>query len=580
MVSHFERSNEFAIDLETTGLNPIDSSILLCQIGFRDKIYVIDAQEVGLTPLLPFLRSNKWLKIVQNAKFETKFLEYTFRTPMNNIYDTFSAEKIIEPDGFSASLETLALKYAGVTLEKEIRKSFYNRGKGGKLTKKQLDYAAKDVEVLFPIMDAQRKKLEEQNQLKVAQLEFDLSRVVAHMELVGVPVDIAKWKNTIESYRSEHEESRIRMNALIFDSGKKDEQMGMFVRDGINLNSVPQMKSAFAALGIDLESTAERAIAQVKHPLAVELLKYRGLQKVMSSYGSSFLDSVHPFTGRIHPDFIQIGAETGRFACRAPNMQQLPKRFRECIGNVAEYTLVGADYSQIELRIIAELSGDERLRGAFASGQDVHRMTASVMFSTPLTEVTDDQRYIAKTINFGLAYGMGGRKLMDTINQNTKGKKLTVKDSYILLDKHKKTYPKVISWLRDAGDRAYREGVSQTMYGRKRFYQRPDRSTMTDEEFDNQVAAIKRRGGNTPIQGTSADITKLAMIEVYNDLMDYNYKADLILQVHDELVVLAHKRQAEDVKRIVEESMVRAAKTLLINTPVKVDTHVSDIWQK
>lgn len=579
MVSYFERSDTFALDLETTGLNPIDSSILLCQIGFPDKIYVIDG-DVSLNPILPFFSSHKWTKIVQNAKFESKFIEYIYKTSLNRVYDTFSAEKIIEPDAFSASLETLALKYCGIVLEKETRKSFYMRGKGGGITKKQLDYAAKDVEVLFPIMEAQMKKLEEQNQMQVAQLEFDLSRVVAHMELVGIPVDTAKWRETLEQYRVEHEESRVRMNGLIFDSGKKDEQMGMFVRDGINLNSVPQMKSAFAALGINLESTAERTIAQIKHPLAVELLKYRELQKVMSSYGKSFLDAIHPFTGRIHPDFVQIGAETGRFACREPNMQQVPKRFRECIGNVPNYTLVGADYSQIELRIIAELSGDDRLRSAFQSNQDVHRMTASVMFGTPLDNVSDDQRFIAKTINFGLAYGMGGRKLMDTINANTKGKKLTIKDAYILLDKHKKTYPKVISWLRETGERAYRESVSQTIFGRKRFYRRPDRSALSNEDFDDQVAAIKRRGGNTPIQGTSADITKLAMINVYKDLLDYQYNGDLILQVHDELVILAHKRQAESVKELVEKSMVDAAKVLLLNTPVKVDVHVSDIWKK
>lgn len=543
---------------------------------------MINVARVSLDPLLPFLASWKWKTIIQNAKFESKFIEHFYKTTIANGFDTFLAEQVINPDSRSNSLEALAQRYANVNLDKKIRQSFYMNQNLGDFSEEQIKYAAQDVEVLFPIMEAQQAKITENNLQAIADLEFQLAPVVAHMELVGVPVDVSKWKAKLQEQREQHEASRIRMNELLFDDGKMDEQMGLFVRDAINLNSPLKLMTAFAKLGIDIEKTDERTIAAINHPAARELLNYRGLQKVMSSYGGSFLDKIHPFTGRIHADFQQMGTETGRFSCKDPNLQQMPEAFRECISD-PNYAIVGADYSQIELRILAELSHDENLIRAFTSGDDVHKATAALMFGVKLEAVNKEQRYLAKTINFGISYGMGLFKLMDTINQElAKNGRPTMSKGQVssILSKYRKTYSGVREWLTAAGEGALRHGFSTTMYGRKRFYNRPDRGGMTDEDWDNQTSAIKRKGANSPIQGTNADITKLAMLNLHNDLKDFGYMADLIIQVHDEVVVLAHKRQAETVKSLVEDSMMKSAQVLLKNVPIKVDAYISDIWKK
>lgn len=578
VVACFASYNEFSFDLETTGLSPIDSRMLLAQIAFRDKAYVINAG-IDLIPLMPFFSDHKWLKIIQNAKFDTKFLLHYYKTKTNNIFDTQIAEQLIlsEPGYGSANLKALALKYLGITLNKDIRESFIDMKPNQMFTDEQLEYASQDAEVLFGIMDAQKIKLKEYGLEKVAALEFELAPVVAAMELTGMPVDLDKWSKIIEVYRIKHEESRLRMHAELFDSGMIDEQLGLFSRDSINLNSPKQLLSAFNKLGIDMEKTDERTLSLINHPAVKELLVYRNLQKIMSSYGASFLDKIHPFTGRIHAQYQQMGTATGRFACKEPNLQQMPDEFRQCVSEVG-YKMVIADYANIELRILAELSGDEALTNAFLSGEDPHTSTASLMFNIPLDTVTKEQRFQAKTINFAISYGMGTNKLMDTLNKGKVGKEiLSFQKANSLMKRYKETYVTAIKWLQDAGNLAYRQSYSTTMLGRRRWYQRPDNS---QPDWEGQVASIKRKGANSVLQGTNADITKLAMLNLYHDLRTYNMKGEIILQVHDEIGVLAHKSHAESVKLLVVESMENSAKELLKKVPVKIDAYVSDIWQK
>ena len=369
---------------------------------------------------------------------------------------------------------------------------------------------------------------------------------------------------------------------ILYGSGKIDEQIGLFERGGINISSPKQMKEAFNKLGIDVDNTNEREIALIDHPAAVELLNYRGLDKILTSYGGSFLDKIHPFTGRIHADFKQLGTETGRFSCREPNLQQMPEEFRECV-LLDDWVIVGADYSQIELRILAELSGDKNFIEAFTSGEDLHKSTAALMFGIPLDSVTKEQRFMAKSINFGIAYGMGPGKLMDTINSEahrTGGKMHTFPEVIVMFERYKHTYKQVNNWLQQAANKAFMTLESETMYGRKRFYNRPDQNTLEPKEYDRQVGAIKRRGSNSPIQGTNADITKLAMLNVHNNLEEGGYRAKIIIQVHDEIVVLAHKRQAEQVKEVVLSSMIESAEKILKKVPVRADAYINSFWRK
>lgn len=579
MVPEFSKYDTFAFDIETTGLNPIDSRIQLVQIAFPDKAYVIHGG-VDMTPILPFFIDGKWTKIIQNAKFDTKFFLNKFGIKTSGIFDTFIAEKLLYPDRFEGfSLKALAKKYLDIDLDKSIRESFYN-AKSPEIwafTDEQLRYASKDAEVLFGIMEQQKIKLEENNLMGVAVLEFELAPVVGAMENTGVPIDVKKWERSLGVYREKHEVSRLKMHEHLFDSGDNVEQLGMFVRDSINLNSPKQLQKAFTKIGVDMEKTDERTLSLINHPAAKELLEYRKFQKIMTSYGKSFIDKIHPFTGRIHADFQQMGTGTGRFACKEPNLQQVPDEFRQCV-SLKDYKLVVADYANIELRILAELSGDDKLRYAFESGEDPHKSTASLMFNIPIESVTKDQRFIAKTINFGICYGMGPTKLMDMLNKGKASNELlSFRKVAGMMSRYKDTYKKATDWLLEAGNLAYRRGYSETMLGRKRWYDRPDN---TQPDWEGQVASIKRKGANSPIQGTNADITKLAMLNLYHDLRTYNYKGDIILQVHDEIGVLAHNSQAEAVKSLVIESMENSAKELLKTVSVKVDAYIDDVWKK
>jgi DNA polymerase I-like protein with 3'-5' exonuclease and polymerase domains len=595
VVSALNGTDVFSFDLETTGLSPLDSRILLLQVGTREQQFIIRAS-ADIEPLLPFLNSTKWLKIIHNAKFEQKFMQFYHKTHIRAVFDTMLAEQVIASEKYARSLAYVVKKYTGREIDKTMQTSFIKMRPMEAFTDKQLAYAATDVEVLFPVYEAQKEELKASDQAYIASIEFDCAGVVAAMELEGIPVDTAKWRHKIGEYRVRERDTRDRLFSLLLDDSTLPEQQGLFERTGVVpsakkekkvvtvIDSPAQVGAAFVAIGIKLPRndkghymTDERTLEKIDHPAAQELLEYRGITKVLDSYGESLLDKIHPFTGRLHPDFNQIGAETGRFSCREPNVQQIPEEFREFVGGVQDYKIVGADYSQMELRIIAELSQDPALLKAFSLGGDPHTSTAAVMFGIPPESVTKDQRHIAKTINFGLSYGMGANKLMDTLNANRE-KKLTIHEVHKINNKYRETYKGVIDWFYQAGEMAYRQGYSVTLGGRKRYFERP--SGVGEADFSNQVAAIKRQGGNSPIQGTNADITKIALANLYFELNQYGYRAAIINTVHDEIMLLAHKRHAEAVKEIVGDSMLRSAQELIKSVPVKVDSYISDWWAK
>jgi DNA polymerase-1 len=553
--------------------------MLLWQIAFPDHSYVIDASKAPLDQLVPYFADPDWKKIIQNAKFDTKFLLFFNKVRTRNIFDTKIAESLILSDNKwqSTSLKTLAKKYLNIELDKDVRESFINMNPIGAFSSEQVSYAAKDAEILFEIMEAQQEELTRFNLDRIAAIEFELAPIVGDMELVGVPVDVKAWHKNLDNTREKYEQARLRMHEELFDKGGLDEQIGMFERDGINLRSPKQVKEAFHKLGVDVDKTDERTLSLIDHPAAKAMLECREFTKVLDSYGGTFLDRIHPFTGRIHADFQQMGTQTGRFACKNPNLQQMPVEFRECI-TLKDHKIVGADYANIELRILAELSGDENLTKAFEQGDDPHKSTASLMFNVPLDTVSKEQRFIAKTINFGIAYGMGVNKLMDTLNKDKPVKeKLSNRKVTDLMKRYKDTYGKAIQWLYSAGNTAYRQGYSETMMGRRRWFERPEPN---NPDWEQQIAGIKRQGANAPIQGSNADITKLAMLNLYEDLKKYNFKADIILQVHDEITVLAHKSQAEAASEVIKESMTKAAQQVIKSVPVKVDVYVADAWKK
>jgi DNA polymerase I-like protein with 3'-5' exonuclease and polymerase domains len=591
VISNFARFDTFAFDLETTGLSPLDSRILLAQVGFPDEeAYVIDASKVSLEPLLPYLKSRQWKKIFFNGKFDEQFIIKNYDTPILNVWDCYISKRVIAPeDKWGNSFAELAELELGVKLDKSIRESFFGK-KSSEYTEEQIRYAAEDVVHLFALQQLHAEKLHQSQSLHVAQLEFDTITVVSNMELEGVPINIDMWRETLGEYAVEHEAARRNMLSIFMGVSDFDQQLGFFGNapeqpagvKPLNINSPDQLKKAFARLGINVKNTKEQTIATIKHPAAEALLEYRGLEKIMTSYGENLLAKIHPFTGRLHADWKQVGTETGRFSCANPNLQQVPEKFREAIGHEKDYVLVGADFSQMELRILAEESRDPILVDAFTTGKDVHSVTASTMFNIPIDAVSKEQRFAAKTLNFGITYGMKVRKFKDMMNaeNNKDGRpQINMRTAGAIIEKYRDTYQVAGKYLNDVGLQALRSGRTQTRFGRKRFFT-PVSTKLDPDAFKGQIEAIKRQGANMPIQGTNADITKMAMIDIHEQLRDYGYRGNIILQVHDEIVVLAHKTQAEAIKPIVVEAMESAGQRLLPTIPVEVEAYVSEYWKK
>jgi DNA polymerase I len=395
---------------------------------------------------------------------------------------------------------------------------------------------------------------------------------VGDMELAGVQIDEARWRKIIEDVTVQRDKAADELCEILQPATM---QTTMFGVPSINLNSNIQLIETFAKLGVDLPDTMEATLVRFNHPAVTKLLEYRGLEKTLSAFGESVLSLINPKTKRIHPDFNQYGADTGRFSCTRPNVQQIPATsdFRKCFIAAPGYKLVTCDYSQAELRILAELSGDPAFVDAFKSGADLHTLTASQMFGVPIAQVEKPQRNAAKAINFGLAYGMGPGGLAPRLS-------VSLDEAKELISRYFKAYPGVQKWLDKAAKDAVRVGYSATSLGRKRFYNLPDESLkrVSEDDYRKQIAAIERQGKNTPIQGSNADMTKLALIYLRDALKGWD--ARTVNTVHDEIVVEARVDQAEEVKHIVEREMVRAGNAILNNVPIVAEAALADYWSK
>ena len=366
-----------AVDTEADKLDPYLANLILIQIGTPERAYIFDAQKIkDFSPLKRLFESKKPLKILQNAKFDYKMLKVQTGLELVNIYDTFLAERILtcgESRGVS-SLLALGQKYLHLELDKDWESyDWEGVARSGNITERHLKYAALDVLVLFPIFKKQFQQLKSDNLLEVAKLEFACCPVVAEMEIHGSYIDQEKWRRNIRELEQKRDKVRKRIqNELrpLYETTQTD-LFGNHV-DVVNLNSPVQILAAFEKVGIDIPSTGEAVLKKVNHPLAKMLLEYRSYEKLITAFGANLLEHIHPKTGRLHPDYMQIGADTGRFSCSKPNLQQIPKEseFRGCFVAPRGRRLVTADYSQIELRILAEMSGDPALIKAFESGKE------------------------------------------------------------------------------------------------------------------------------------------------------------------------------------------------------------------
>ncbi len=571
------------LDIESTGLDPYTSHLLLVQIGDANKSYIFDARILdlkNLPKLKEICENTKVIKLMQNGKFDYGFLAHQLDIRVNNIFDTLLAESLLGAGmrGKSASLKELCMTYLQVDLDKTIRKSF--AGYTGKITEEQLRYSALDTLLLFPIFEQQTERLKKENLVNIAKLEFSVTRVVAEMELNGIHIDVPKWRGIINNLSVK----RDKYMTDFYNEIRPYYQTSQFdlfgnATEPININSQVQLMDLFNnKLKLNIPSTGDPILETLDHPVAKILRDYRGYEKLISAFGESLLQKVNPVSGRIHPDFQQLGTATGRFSCRNPNLQQIPQKsaevpFRECFTPAEGYMLVVTDYSAMEMRILADLSGDEMLVKAIKEGYDLHSHTASLMFNL---EYTNDfkkkypqQRQDAKAINFGLVYGMGAGGLARQIGK-------TPEEAKELMERYFKNYPKIKRWLDTAGAEAVKNGWSSTPAGRKRWYHPLD---PMDPDYKKNKAKIEREAKNHPIQGTNADITKYAMVFLQERLKKDKVDGSVILTVHDEVVCEVREDQAEDWAKIQQAEMIRAAELIIKKVPIASEPFVGKVWE-
>jgi DNA polymerase-1 len=584
LIKELENEKVVSLDTETTGFDPHTCKLLLFQISVPDKSYIIDARALDISTLpeiKDLLEDQTKIKILQNAKFDYKFIKKHTGFELYNIYDTLLAEGVLTA-GLSAkmaSLKDLTKNYLGLDMDKNIRKSFVGL-KDINFSEDQLKYAAIDTFVLFPIFDSQIPKLRQQGVIETAKTEFAVTKVVGEMELKGVYINKSKWEDIIVNLRKRRDQIMDEFYGGIsgFYSFNNIDLFGNNAPP-ININSQPQLLDLFnKKLNLNIPSTADGVLELVNHPLVKTLREYRKYEKLISAFGESLLEKINKQTKRIHPDFNQMGAATGRFSCNNPNLQQIPRDtpeapFRACFNPESGYKFVISDYSSMEMRILADLSGDQKFIDAIRNGYDLHSYTAALMFGLEYSEdfkkKHGDLRQAAKAINFGLMYGMGPGRLAAQIN-------VTPEQGKEYMEKYFASYPSVRDFLSKVASEAVKKGYSATPGGRKRWYKMPDKS---DPDYKKQIGSIERQAKNHPIQGTNADAMKHALVSLYERIKKDRVDASILLTVHDEIVTEARDDQAEDFKYVLSEEMIKAAEVFVKKVPIASDPFVGDVWE-
>jgi DNA polymerase I len=556
-----QNAQAIGVDIETTALSPRDGGVRLLQLATPEETFVIDAFEVSDLSLLTEALEGGPVKVGHNLKFDYQFLHAMYGISLSPLFDTMLAAQVLDGGNYAASysLEAVAERYLDESLDKSQQRSDWS----GELSAAQLEYAARDAAILLPLREHLAEALEAEELGLVSKIEFAAVASIAEMELAGIKLDLQRWKELEKVVRERRDRAALELESHF------PEPEGVLPLEGLgprlNLNSPQQITDAFRSLGIELPDTKVWTLLKVEHPAAEALLRYRELQKKLGTYLETYPKFIHERTGRIHANFLQCRVPTGRLACAAPNIQQIPHEdeFRRCFVAEDGNTLVIADYSQIELRILAEVSEDPAFVGAFQRGVDLHRLTAATMYNVSMDEVTKAQRTAAKRINFGLMYGRGARSLSAQLGTDEeRGRQL--------IDEYFANYPKVQRFLQRTANRATRDRTLRTLAGRVRKF--------GNDPVADDRGAMRREAMNYPIQGASADIAKLALSYIHRELDGTD--ARLINSIHDEFVVECAEELAPEVSERTRQAMIRAGEKLLKKVPVEVEVEVSREWKK
>ena len=607
VVNYCKTKEILGVDTETEGFDFTCKKMIMFQIGDANNQYIIDTRFVSIEPLRNILEDKNIIKIFHNAKFDYKFIKKWSDITCEGIYDTFLAELVIScGKGLGYALKDLCKRYLNVELNKEVRNQFIGLS-GQPYRDDQIIYGAKDVEYLCKIKELQQPTIKKYKLENVVKLENQAVLAFADIEYNGLDLDIEKWKSleSINTDKANHLESELdlmikqdmRLQKFVADYIQTD----MFtpvkeIRDiNIKWTSPVQVLKVFKTLVPELDNVNGKAMYKhrFKIPLIDKYIKYKEAMKLCTSYGDAFFKNLSS-DNKIHTNFHQI-LDTGRVSSSKPNMQQIPadNTFRNCFIAPDEWSFVSADYSSQELNVIAFGSKDPVWLEALEEGQDLHSTCAELVYGNEwLTSGEDNCAYIknkekctcpshkklrtnVKTINFGLAYGMGPNKLANTLN-------ISVDRAKELIEKYFKAFPSIKGFLDKLGNFGKKYGYIKTFppYNRKRWF-----TTWYPRIWDNkssmfELGSIERASKNTPIQGASADMTKHALVLMREHIKTENAPVKIVMTVHDQIDTICQNEYLPIWTHNMKTIMEVAALEIVTNGLLKAEVTVSDCWEK
>ncbi|MBT8268201.1 MAG: DNA polymerase I, partial [Bacteroidia bacterium] len=572
------KQTSVCFDTETTGLDPIVAELVgiafswLPHKGFYLPIPAErkEADKV-LERLRPFFENEAIEKVGQNLKYDIKVLDKYNLAVKGPLFDTMLAHYLINPD-MRHNMDVLSeayLNYNPIKIETLIGKKGKNQLSMREVAIDRItEYAVEDADITYQLKDHFEKELADANTRKLFdEIEIPLLRVLADMELEGINLD----KDFLNSLSTQLDEDIKTLEKKIYDQAGEEfniaspKQLGVILFEKMKLVDKPKKTKT------GQYSTAEDVLRDLakNHEIIQCILDFRGLSKLKSTYVDALPNQVLEQTGHVHTDYMQTVAATGRLSSNNPNLQNIPIRTergrqvrKAFIPRNDEFTLLAADYSQIELRIIAALSKEENMIEAFKNGEDIHASTAAKVFGVPLAEVSREQRANAKTVNFGIIYGVSAFGLSNQTD-------LSRSEARELIETYYTTYPKLKEYMNNQVAFARENGYVQTVLGRRRY--------LKDINSRNGVVrgGAERNAVNAPIQGSAADIIKIAMIQIHKKLNEGSFKTKMLLQVHDELVFDAYKAELEKVQAMIKSEMESAYE---LAVPLVVDMDTGSNW--
>lgn len=549
--------NMISGDKVTVVLDFDGDNISSAAVGAGNNAVVLNEQD----DIKELLEDDSIAKVMFDVK--EAIVKLNCRIDIKNIADdTAIAAYLVDPAKNEYTIEKLASEYFGTVIEKPEVKQLSLLDD---VETDRSEYLAKCAVALGVLNERIGDKIKENGQEKLYQeVELPLVTVLAHLEINGFLVDDHQLKEFADKLG---EKIDALTNEIYMLAGEEfninsPKQLGVILFEKLELKPVKKTKTGYATNADVLEKLRD------KHPIVNFIMEYRQLAKLKSTYCDGLRAVVNPNTHRIHSVFTQTVTVTGRLSSTEPNLQNIPTRtelgreIRKMFVAKEGYVLVDADYSQIELRVLAHIANDETMINAFRNNEDIHAVTASQVLGIPLEDVTKEQRSSAKAVNFGIVYGIGEFSLAQDLH-------ISVKEAKAYIESYLEKYHGVRNYMESIKEQAKKDGYVKTMLNRIRYIPELKSPNYNIRQFGERVAL------NTPIQGTAADIIKLAMVRVDNRLINEGLKSKLILQVHDELIVEAHKDEVDKVKQILSEEMQNAME---LNVPLKVDMSTGHSW--